>query len=351
MIARVASFVLAGRWGNDDDGGKLKGKDSMTGLRAHGGRVDLAASHYPDAPCPWLDLSTGINACAWAPDVLPQVDLTVLPSPAAIAALEAAAAAVFGTSADRVVALPGSEMGLRSLACLDLPSPMRFVVRSYGTHAEAVDGAIQLEREAIGDTQGGTILLANPNNPDGRLDRPGDLLAVARRGVWVVVDEAFADVRPEMSIVPHLSDDDRVVVFRSFGKFFGLPGVRLGFMIAPPAQVAAMRRRLGSWPVSAHAVAYGTAAYRDTRWIDAARVAIVDRATRLDAMLRPYGDVRGDCPLFRLIEGEDAPALFERLARAGILTRPFDYAPQWLRVGVPGDDAEFERLDRALARD
>jgi cobalamin biosynthetic protein CobC len=199
--------------------------------------------------------------------------------------------------------------------------------------------------------QGGAILLANPNNPDGRLDPPGGLLAVARRGAWVVVDEAFADVRPDMSIVPHLRDDDRVVVFRSFGKFFGLPGLRLGFMIAPPAQVAAMRGRLGSWPVSAHALAYGTAAYRDTRWIDAAREAIVDRARRLDAMLRPHGNVRGDCPLFRLIESEDAPALFERLARAGILTRAFDYDPRWLRVGVPGDDAAFDRLDRALARD
>lgn len=322
----------------------------MTGLSAHGGRIDLAASHYPNAPRPWLDLSTGINPRAWLPDVPPPVDMTRLPSPAAIADLEAAAAAMLGTSADRVVALPGSEIGLRSLGCLDLPSPARFVVPSYGTHAEAIAGATPLVREALGEVGPGTLLLANPNNPDGRLDLPGDLLALARQGTWLVVDEAFADASPRTSVIPHLSADDTVVVFRSFGKFFGLPGIRLGFMIAPQAQVATMRERLGSWPISAHAVAYGTAAYRDTDWIDVTRTDLAARSARLDEMIEPHGTIRGECPLFRLIESDDAPRLFERLAQAGILTRPFDYAPRWLRVGLPADDAAFDRLEQALAR-
>ncbi len=324
----------------------------MTGLRAHGGRIDLAASHYPTAPRPWLDLSTGINPRAWraaaATDAALDVDMTRLPSPTAIAALEAAAAAMFGTSADRVVALPGSEIGLRSLRHLGLPLPARFVVPCYGTHADAFPGATPIAREATGEIRSGTLLLANPNNPDGRRDRPRDLLEIARQGAWLVVDEAFADAISETSVVPLLEPDDRAVVFRSFGKFFGLPGIRLGFMIAPPDQVASMRERLGSWPVSAHAVAYGIAAYRDTDWIDASRRDLPLRAARLDDVLRRYGTVHGDCPLFRVIASDDAPALFERLAHAGILTRPFDYAPRWLRVGLPGDDAAFERLERAL---
>jgi cobalamin biosynthetic protein CobC len=326
-------------------------KEPMKALRIHGGRTDLAAVRYPHAPQPWLDLSTGINPCAWTPERLPPVDLHSLPSPAALLTLEAAAAAVFGTSEDRVVALPGSELGLRMLNGLGLPSPVRFATPSYGTHAEAIDGATQIARDAIDMIDDGTLLLANPNNPDGTLDPPDRLLSIARIGVWLVVDEAFADITPGASIIPHLAPDDPAIVFRSFGKFFGLPGIRLGFMIAPPVQAAAVRMRLGSWPVSAHAVAYGIAAYRDNDWIASARKSIAGRAARLDALLSSHGfDGRGRCPLFRLIETDDAHATFDRLAQQGILTRAFDHSPRWLRMGVPGDEAAFERLDRALAR-
>ncbi|RZM18877.1 MAG: aminotransferase class I/II-fold pyridoxal phosphate-dependent enzyme, partial [Sphingomonas sp.] len=190
-----------------------------------------------------------------------------------------------------------------------------------------------------------------PNNPDGRLDDPKRLLQIARGGAWLVLDEAFADVAPECSLIPHVAPEDRAIIFRSFGKFFGLAGVRLGFMIGPSGPVETMRCRLGSWPVSAHAVAYGTAAYGDDAWIADTRRSIVERAARLDMLLAHHGlHGRGGCPLFRLIESDDAPTVFERLAQAGILTRPFDHAPRWLRFGVPGDDAAFDRLDRALAR-
>ncbi|WP_423325667.1 threonine-phosphate decarboxylase [Sphingomonas sp. 4RDLI-65] len=322
----------------------------MTALRIHGGRIDLAALHYPHAPRPWLDLSTGINPNPWVPAAPLIVDPSALPSPACILELEVAAADAFGTCADRVMALPGSEIGLRSLASLGLPSPARFVVPSYGTHASALPDATPIARSAIDTVIDGTLLLANPNNPDGHLDKPERLLAIARQGASLIVDEAFADIVPEGSIVPHLQPDDPVIVLRSFGKMYGLAGLRLGFMIASPDRIAAMRNRLGSWPVSAHAIAYGLAAYRDSDWLADARQSIAARATRLDAILLRHGlEATGDCPLFRLVD-TDASAVFERLARAGILTRPFDYAPRWLRIGVPADDAAFDRLDHALAR-
>ncbi|MGU3391332.1 threonine-phosphate decarboxylase [Sphingomonas sp. M1A8_2b] len=324
----------------------------MSALRFHGGRIDVAAQLYPDAPRPWLDLSTGINPRPWAPRSPIAVDITALPSPAMLIELEAVAADAFGTSPDRVVALPGSELGLRLLRTLDLPGPLRFVTPGYGTHAEALEGASGIARDAIDVVATGTLILANPNNPDGLLDPADRLLSIARRGASLIVDEAFADAVPGTSIVPHLVPEDRVIVLRSFGKFFGLAGLRLGFMIAPPAYAAAMRVRLGSWPVSTHAIAYGIAAYRDTAWAAEARMTIAERAGRLDAVLRRYGLYpTGACPLFRLVECANADALFDRLARAGILTRPFAYAPQWLRMGVPADDDGFNRLDAALAHD
>lgn len=322
----------------------------MTALRIHGGRIDIAAALYPDAPRPWLDLSTGVNPCAWPTDNVAKVDVHNLPSPNDLEALEAAAAAAFAIDPDSVVAVPGSEIGLRLLSSLGLPQPVRCVVPSYATHSEAFPGTTPIDRSAIDAVEDGTLLLANPNNPDGLLDRPERLATIARKGVQLVIDEAFADVAPECSVIPLLSSDQSVIVFRSFGKFFGLPGIRLGFMIAAPDHVAKMRQRLGSWPISAHAIAYGTAAYQDANWIADARKSIVERASALDVLLARYGlNARGECPLFRLVETDDASAVFERLARAGILTRTFDHSPRWLRMGVPAGNAGFERLDKALA--
>jgi cobalamin biosynthetic protein CobC len=209
-----------------------------------------------------------------------------------------------------------------------------------------------LEAEA---TLGGTIILANPNNPDGRIIPPTRLLAVARtlrdRGGWLIIDEAFADAVTDASVLPLAGEDDPVIVFRSFGKFFGLAGLRLGFVGAPAPQLSILRRQLGSWPVSTPAIATGTAAYRDARWIAATRAALAAAKLDLDKMLARHDLLAlGDCPLFRLIETDDAAAIFERLARSGILVRPFDYAPRWLRFGLPADAAALDRLDQALGR-
>lgn len=322
----------------------------MHAWEIHGGRIDAARAAYPCAPEPWLDLSTGINPVAWDGEV-GAVDLRALPSPAALATLEAAGGEAFGARV-AVAALPGSEVGLRLLRCLGLPTPVRHVTPSYASHAVVGSLAIDvgdLEREA---EAGGTILIANPNNPDGRVLAPERLVAVAAtlraRGGWLVVDEAFADAVSGASVVPRLAEDDAVLVFRSFGKFFGLAGVRLGFLVGPEAPVGAMRDLLGNWPVSGAAIAIGTAAYRDVEWIAGTRGALAERAAALDALLARHGlAARGDCPLFRLVEG-DAARLFVRLAEAGIWSRPFDYAPRWLRLGVPGNAADLNRLDRAL---
>ncbi|WP_267378383.1 MULTISPECIES: aminotransferase class I/II-fold pyridoxal phosphate-dependent enzyme [unclassified Sphingomonas] len=325
----------------------------VRGLSEHGGRLDVAAARFPAAPRPWLDLSTGINPLRWDGEAGP-VDLGALPSPAALAALESAAAALFGVAAERVAAVPGSEMGLRALAGLDLPAPHAHVAPAYGTHAAIWADGVAIGVDALDATasRGGTILLANPNNPDGRLLAPDRLLALARalgaRGGWLVVDEAFADTDPAIGLLPHLAADDPVLVLRSFGKFFGVAGVRLGFLCGPPAMLDRLRARLGAWPVSAQAIAIGTAAYRDAGWIAATRARLPVMARDLDTVLIEHGLVPvGACPLFRLVTRGDVPTLFDRLARAGILTRPFADTPH-LRFGLPGDAAGLARLDRAL---
>ena len=314
----------------------------------HGGALAEARRHFGGAA--WIDLSTGINPHAWPGAAEVAIDWRRLPEHGALAGLEAAAAASFGVAARHVCAVPGSEAGMR-LTGLLIGGAARHVAPGYRTHGEIVAGS-RAVTWADAAKHDGTLILANPNNPDGRRADPALLrewLGRRRATGWLIVDEAYADCDPAFSIAPDISDARRLIVFRSFGKYFGLAGVRLGFVLGPEPFVARLRAMIGAWPVSAAAIAIGTAAYRDDDWIAATRRRLQIDARSLDALLAQHGlRAVGACPLFRLIETADAPALFERLARAAILTRPFAERPDWLRIGLPADSAARARLEAAL---
>jgi len=315
----------------------------------HGGRLSAARRRYADAPGPWLDLSTGINPHPWPGAQQIAIDWRSLPDEEALALLEAVAARYFGINARRLCAVPGSEIGLRLLGDL-LPGSAAHVAPSYRTHAEMISGSRPFAHGDVAASTARTVIVANPNNPDGKLFAPGDLSAVFASGRTLVVDEAFADAVPEASIADRVDDDRPLIIVRSFGKFFGLAGVRLGFVLGPQSLIDRLRAKLGSWPVSAAALAIGTDAYRDHDWIAAMRLRLREDAAALDDVLARHAyRPMGACPLFRLIETDDAAALFDRLAARAILTRPFDYAPRWLRIGLPGSAEALARLDRALA--
>ena len=316
----------------------------------HGGRLAAARQRY-ETRFPWIDLSTGINPLGWPGTATITPDWQSLPDPAALADLEQAAATYFGLSPDHICALPGSETGLRLLGHL-IETPACHILPSYRTHAQAFPNSRPLQRPE--DAPPGTaLLLANPNNPDGRLYAQAQMQQLLaqqeREGGWLIVDEAFADCIPGVSIASEIADHRRLIVLRSFGKFFGLAGVRLGFLLGPSPIIAACRRLVGDWPLSAAAIEFGCAAYRDQRWIDETIANLTTCAASLDALLIRHGFIpRGACPLFRLIDTPNAAALFDRLARHAILTRPFEDRPNWLRFGLPADDAALARLDEAL---
>lgn len=320
----------------------------MSSFSFHGGRLADARARF--GPGDWIDLSTGINPHAWPGTGDLAMDWQALPDPRALDELEAAAAAFFGTDPAHVCAVPGTEIGLRMLGDI-LPGPAIHARPSYRTHGEMVPGSSPVALTELTGAEEVTTILANPNNPDGRIMPPATLLGWSGAS-WLVVDEAFGDTLPEISLAAHVDDARRLIIFRSFGKFFGLAGVRLGFVLGPRAVIAQYRQRLGSWPLAAAALAIGTAAYRDAGWIAMMRTALRGQAAALDAVLARRGfSAIGACPLFRLIETDDATALFERLARHAILTRPFDYDPRWLRLGLPADREALDRLDAALADD
>jgi len=310
----------------------------------HGGRLAAAHAAFPAAPRPWLDLSTGINPRPYpAPRASPAARAR-LPDPEALAALEAAAAQAFGAPPSRVAAVPGSEAAIRLLPGLLGVRSVAIAADTYGGHAEAwrATGAEITASPADADAWA----VVRPNNPDGRIVEPEALAASAARR-WTLVDEAFVETRPELSLAGQAGG--RLIVLRSFGKFFGLAGLRLGFVIADESLIRRLRERLGDWPVCAEAIAAGLAAYPDAAWAERTRDRLARDAARLDRLLGRAGlQPAGGTSLFRRVRAGDAGAVFLRLAAAGVLCRPFA-GLQLLRFGLPGRPADWVRLAAALS--
>lgn len=325
----------------------------------HGGRIDMARAAFPQVEH-WSDLSTGI--APWAYPVADGNDQAErLPDPADLDALEAAAAACFGAEPARVVAVPGSDLAMRLLGAIlggDRPTTPAAVVRpGYSGHASmwGENAATECSADAVlamAQTHD-VLVLARPNNPDGLIADRSHLqvassLLAARCG-HLIVDEAFADAAAQDSLAR--CDWPGLIVLRSFGKFFGLAGLRLGFVIAPPAIGERLRALIGDWPISGPALATGLAAYRDAEWQHAQRARLADASQRLADLLTDHGiEVVGRTGFFVLINAAERDGLFGHLAHAGVLTRPFGYAPGWLRLGLPRNENDWTRLGDALAQ-
>lgn len=338
----------------------------------HGGRRRAAAQRYGIPEADWLDLSTGINPEGYPLPAIPGEAWQRLPEDDD--GLLAAAAACYGNP--QLVALAGSQIAIQTLPRL-LPAvaggvpggagPTRVanvgVLRPcYAEHAHHwVQAGHAVHPFAASDLPAAAarhdvVVLCNPNNPDGRAWPAAELLAVARRlaerGGLLVVDEAFGDATPELSLAPLAGSEaaPNLVVLRSLGKFYGLAGARVGFAVAAPPVLAALREAAGPWPVSGPARWVARAALADRAWQAATREHLRAAGRRLAALLDPFA-TSGQLPvataLFAWLPTPRADALHEALARRGILVRHF---PEFagLRFGLPGDEPEWQRLAAAL---
>jgi cobalamin biosynthesis protein CobC len=326
-------------------------------LAEHGGNISAARRAYPLAPEPWLDLSTGINPYAYPFSGPPLESFTRLPQPEELRALEAAAALAYRAPAEAaIVAAPGTQAIVNWLPHLLPARRVGILSFTYCEHARswATSGAdLTVVEDLAGLEDKDIAIVVNPNNPDGRLVAAADLRALAdvlcKHGGRLIIDEAFVDfLEPGASAVPAAAESG-VIVLRSFGKTYGLPGLRLGFAIAPKPVAENLRAALGPWPVSGAAIAIGSAALTDAKWFAATRSQLRAGARALDKLLAAVGFLPlGGSPLFRLVRHEDAQGWFERLAKAGILVRRFEARPAWLRFGIAGSDAGRTRLRAAL---
>lgn len=319
----------------------------------HGGAVDAAAERYGIPRDQWVDLSTGINP---GPYPLPELARDYwyrLPDAALYAWLQESAAAYYGVGDPAcIVPAPGSQAAIQWLPRLLDTARVAILAPTYSEHAAAWTAFGHSVDEIGADdaipSEAGVIVVTNPNNPDGRIIEPGRLLTLAE-GRLLVVDEAYADVAPEVSLARFAGRPD-LVILRSVGKFFGLAGMRLGFALCGEPHAGRLRRALGPWAISGPAAAIGAVALADEGWIRTARVRLTAASSRLDGLLMRFG-LRpvGGTTLYRLVADPRAAELFEHLAGNGILVRRFVDQPAWLRIGLPGEDRDFERLATVLA--
>ena len=307
--------------------------------RDHGGGLDAAIARYGGSRTDWIDLSTGINPMPYPVGRINPEAWTALPDRAAQTRLDRAARAVWNVP-DRmsILVAPGASALIARLpalwpkACVDIPAP------TYNEHAAAFSTA----GWEITSDGASTRVLVHPNNPTGHWYSARDLTTSI-----VVIDESFCDVAPEKSLLTSCDAPDHVVL-KSFGKFWGLAGMRLGFAIGAHDTIARLSEMLGPWPVSGLALQIGAEALEDHGWAQATRARLSQDAARLDGLMSKAGArVVGGCTLFRLYEVDNASHWQGRLARKHIWSRVFPYSDTWLRLGLPAP-TDWDRLEAAL---
>ncbi|WP_424927573.1 threonine-phosphate decarboxylase CobD [Amaricoccus tamworthensis] len=320
--------------------------------RDHGGNLEGAIARFGGARADWIDLSTGINRVPWPVSDLGREAWTALPTVTAREGLVAAARRAYGTG-DGILPVAGAQAGIQLLPLILDGRRMAIAGPTYNEFAasfEARGWSVELSTEGLDGLRGVDVaVVVNPNNPDGAHCGADDLRALAGEVGTLVVDESFADAVPEGSLLRRPLPGN-VLVLRSFGKFYGLAGVRLGFVVGAEARLEAMRVLAGPWNVSGPALALGAAALADEGWRAATVERLTGEMTRMDRIGAGAGwRVLGGTHLFRLFGTEDAAAAQERLAKAQVWSRIFPYSDSWIRLGFPGSQAEWERLEAALA--
>ena len=319
-------------------------------MRDHGGNLDWAISHYGGSAADWIDLSTGINRVPYPVPELSHEAWTALPTRSAMAGLLRAARTAYRSEAP-MVALAGAQAAIQLVPRLATPGRARVLSPTYNEHAASLRAAgWQVEEVTrLAELEGADLaIVVNPNNPDGQTHSPEALLSLVGHVGRLVVDESFGDITPALSLAP-LAGREGLVVLRSFGKFYGLAGLRLGFALGTPGDIAAMEAMSGPWPISGAAIEIGTSALADAAWADATARRLATEAAKMDTLARSRGwQPIGGTDLFRLYDTPDATTAQDHLARHHIWSRIFPYSPHWLRLGPPGAAPEWARLATAL---
>jgi len=321
----------------------------------HGGNLREAARRYGIALGDWLDLSTGINPRAYPVPPVPIDAWRRLPEDAD--GLAELAAHHYGAPGALPVA--GSQAAIRALPGLLRRGVAAIAPLTYSEYRPAFERAghrtVTLD-VASADLKNDIdhVIVANPNNPTAERI-PRDVLLqwheqLARRGGTLIVDEAFADAYGDAAMsMASESGREGLVVLRSVGKFYGLAGIRAGFVLAATPLRDALSEALGAWTVSGPARHAVQAAFNDLAWQAETRATLTRDSARLAALVRNQGFDPCATPLYVWFETGKAAALQNALATRGIWTRLFEHgASPSLRIGLTGSEEEWARFEEAF---
>ena len=327
--------------------------------REHGGNSDQAAAHFGHDANNMLDLSTGIS-----PRAYPTADVTAqswnqLPSHSQLDTCLAAARRAYevpeklgimaGAGTQSLLQFIPSLLPCGGIVWIDEPT--------YNEHRPAWEAAghqVITGDANLGKAQSAVIVA--PNNPTGKFVHDA-IMATAKQtaatGGIMLIDGAFAmpaaadpaasDLLGALVAFPH------VVHIRSFGKFFGMAGLRLGFAIGAAVHMDQLQRCVGPWAVSSVALDIGNTALNDTVWQAQHSQFLRQQTEQLQMVLtRANLKILGGTTLFQTVKTSRANHLHDHLAKAAIWTRKFSQMPDLLRFGVPANEADFARLSESL---
>lgn len=321
----------------------------------HGGNVHAAIARFGGEPQDWIDLSAALN-----PQPYPAADVAArlwhtLPQPDA----DFVAAACDYYEAANLLPVAGSQAAIQALPRLRGHSRVAVAHPSYAEHgwrwARQGHTVTRYPHAALAAQAGRVevLILCNPDNPSGHHWSAADVLAMAQaqaaHGGWLIVDEAFADVAPALCVTAHAADIPGLIVLRSPGKFFGLAGLRLGFVAANPAILQALDEELGPWTIPAAVMHIARHALQDSAWQAQARRDLAHARQSLAALLAKHGLPHAGCDLFAGGEHPHAAALQQHLAQHHIWCRYFAEPSPRFRLGLPASDAHWQRLNTAIA--
>jgi cobalamin biosynthetic protein CobC len=321
----------------------------------HGGNLHQAADLYNIPLKNWMDLSTGINPRSWQPPKIPAFVWQRLPE--ADDDLLLVAQQYYGC--ENLLPIAGSQVAIQLLPYYRKCSRIGIVSPCYAEHAywwrQAGHSVVTIRPDEIDLFIRGldVLLLSNPNNPDGTQYSVDNLLRWHRQLIkddgWLIVDEAFIDSTPQQSLLSHNKIMPKgLIVLRSIGKFFGLAGIRLGFIAAKSSLLEQIAQQQGPWSVSHPARWLGILALTDQQWQQQARDFLAKQSKTLQQVLSQSFQNIHKTNYFCYIQHPDAKQIKHKLAQQGIWIRYFD-KPSAVRLGLPTNYAELHQLSETLS--
>lgn len=317
----------------------------------HGGNLDEAIKHYGGTADQWLDLSTGINRHYYHMPIDIE-SLRHFPTQSEVHALQLAAKNRYQSQTLPIV-LNGVQSAIQSLPYLLPKSDVRYLWPSYNEYVKNFENSPHQfsTHQSLKDLEGADCaIIVNPNNPTAAQFAPDILLNLAQKIGFLIIDESFIDGENLPSLAPLIDENANILILRSFGKYYGLAGLRLGFAMGNLAICQKLKSALGPWPISALAYQIGIHALNDEEWHQKNSETLTFNRQKCDKILQSFGlKILGKTQLFTLIENDNPHELQKTLAMHKIWTRVFSYDSSFLRLGMPSSAADWAQFEGALA--